>query len=90
MLLGDLNISGIELSVAVGLQRSEHITDDLFLPVNQFKWLSRPCAFGMAQSLNEANRIVSGIFIVVRSLGFEFGRLVLFQFSDMRSPPKRA
>ena len=88
MLLGDFDVGGIELAVAVGLQRSEYITDDLLLPVDQFKRLSCPGAFGMTQAFNKGNRIISSILIVVRAFGFETGWLILFQFSDMGSPPQ--
>ena len=46
LLLWNFNVGGVELSVAVGFDRAEHITDNLLLPVNQFKGLSRPGAFG--------------------------------------------
>ena len=89
LFLGDFDICGIKLAVAVGLERSEYITDDLLLPVNQFKGLSRPSAFGMAKALNKGDRIVSGILIVVGAFGHKTGRLILFQLSDMRSPPQK-
>ena len=47
LFLGNLNICGIELTVAVGLQRSEDVPNNLLLPVNQFKRLARPCSFRM-------------------------------------------
>ena len=43
----------------------------------------------MAEALNKADRIVSGVLIVVRTLRYKACRLILFQFSDMRSPPKK-
>ena len=41
----------------------------------------------MAKALNETDRIVSGILIVVGAFGHEAGRFVFLQLSDMRSPP---
>ena len=87
LLFGDLNVGGIELPVAVGLQSAKHIPDDLFLPVDEFKGLSGPCAFRMTQAFYEIDRIVGGIFIVVGAFRQKTGRLVLLQFPDMRSPP---
>ena len=87
LFLGDFDICGIKLAVAVGLQRSENVSDDLFLPVDQFKGLSRPGAFCVAKAFNETDRIVSGILIVVGAFGHEPGRVVFLQLSDMRSPP---
>ena len=87
LFLGDFDICGIKLAIAVGLQCSENVSDDLFLPVDQFKGLSCPGAFRMAKALNETDRIVSGILIVVGAFGHEAGRFVFLQLSDMRSPP---
>ena len=87
LFLGDLNIGGIELPVSVGLQRTEYIPDDLLLPVDEFKRLSCPGAFGMTQAFYEIDRIICGSLIVVGAFCQKPGRLVLFQFSDMRSPP---
>lgn len=73
-LFGDFDVGGVELSVTVGLERSEQISDDLFLPIKKLKAFTRPGAFCMAQALDEVDRIVGGIFIVNGVLGFELGR----------------
>ena len=90
LFLWDLDVCGIKLAIAVGLQRSENVPDDLLLPVDQFKGLSRPGALGVAKALDKADRIVSRVLVIVGTLGHETGRLVLFQLSDMRSPPSKA
>ncbi|MPM44026.1 hypothetical protein SDC9_90704 [bioreactor metagenome] len=41
------HIGGIKLSVAVGLDRSKDVTNNLFLPVDKLKGLTSPRAFGM-------------------------------------------
>ena len=89
LLLGNFDVCGIELAVAVGFQRSEDVADDLLLPVDEFKGLSCPGTFGVAQALNEHDRIVGGIFVIMRGLVHELCWLVLFQLSDMRSPPQK-
>ena len=40
LLLGDLDIGGSELAVAVGFDGAEQVTDDLFLPVDELEGLS--------------------------------------------------
>ena len=52
-LLRDLHIGSRELSVAVWLKSSEHIPDDLFLPVDQFERLLIPLALRMAELLDK-------------------------------------
>ena len=47
-LLGDFDVGGVKLTVAVGLEYSEKISDDLFLPIKKLKLFTRPRAFGMA------------------------------------------
>ena len=47
-LFGDFDVGGVELTVAVRLERSEQITDDLFLPIKKLKAFTRPRAFGVA------------------------------------------
>ena len=76
-----LHISRVELPVPVRLQYAEQVADDLLLPVDQFKGLSRPCAFGMAQRLDEHDRIIGGILVIVGVLRLELRRLVFLQFS---------
>ena len=47
LFLRDLNICCVELPVSVRLDGTKHIPDDLLLPIDQFKRLSRPGAFGV-------------------------------------------
>ena len=88
-LLGYFDVGGVELPVAVGLQRPKHIADDLFLPVDQFKRLSRPGAFRVAETFYKADRIVCSVLVVVGILGAKLRRFVFFQLTDSRSPPSK-
>ena len=81
-LLWNFNIGGIKLPIAVRFKRSEYVTDNLFLPVNEFKRFTRPCTLCVAQALNKHNRVICCILIVNRCLFLEFSRLVFFQFSQ--------
>ena len=81
LLLGNLNVCGIELPIAVGLQRSEDVPDNLLLPVDQFKGLSGPGAFGVAQAFDEHYGVVRSRFIVMGPLCHERGRLVFLQLA---------
>jgi len=76
-----LYIGSVELTVTVGLQDSEDVTYDLFLPINQFKRFAGPGAFGVAQGFNEGDCIVSSFLAVGTVLGFELCGLVPFQCS---------
>ena len=90
LLLGDLDIGGIKLSVAVGLQNTEDISDDLFLPVDQLERLTVPRSLGMtAELLNEAHRMIGGILVIVTVLRHKAGRLIMFQFSYHRQKNSR-
>ena len=81
LLLGNLNVCGIELPIAVGLQRSEDVPDNLLLPVDQFKGLSGPGAFGVAKAFYEHHGIISSRFVVMGPLRHERGRLVFLQLA---------
>ena len=72
--LGDFDVGGIELSVAVGLECAEKVSDNLFLPIKKLKAFTRPGAFGVAEALDKVDRIVGCVFIVDGVLGFELGR----------------
>jgi len=87
LLFGDLDVSGVELTVAVALDGSENVPDDLLLPVDQLKRLPCPGAFGVAQAFDKADRIVSSGFVIVGAFRHELGGRVFLQLSDMRSPP---
>src|SRR5699024_5440089 len=63
------------------------VADNLLLPVDQFKGLSRPGTLGMAEGLDEHDRIVGGVLIVVRGLRHKPGGLVFFQFSHRHHLP---
>ena len=58
LLLGDLDVGGVELPIAVGLEDTENVPDDLLLPVNKLEGLSRPGALGMAEALDEHHGII--------------------------------
>ena len=89
LLLGDLNIRGIELTVAVGLDRTKDITNYLFLPVNQFKGFIVPSAFCMFEIFYESDRKICLLFAVAGALGKESCGFVFFEFANKRSPPPR-
>jgi hypothetical protein len=86
-LLRYLHKGRVKLAITIWLQRSEDIADDLLLPVDEFKWFSRPCSFGVGKAFNEADRIIRSLFTVARVFGYKRSRFILFQFSNMRSPP---
>lgn len=48
LFLWNFDVGGIELPIAVRLEDTEDVPDDLFLPVNKLEGLSRPGAFGVA------------------------------------------
>ena len=86
----DLHIGGIELPVAVFFEHAEQIAYDLLLPVDQFKWFSGPCAFRMAQRLDEHHGVVGGFFIVMRGLQHERSRRVFLQLSHVSTSTSTA
>ena len=53
------NDSGVELPIAVGLQNAKQITNDLLLPVDQFKALASPGALCMTKLFYEHDGEVS-------------------------------
>ena len=90
LLLGDLDVGGVELSIAVGLEDTENVPDDLLLPVNQLKGLSRPGAFGVTQTFDEHDGIIRCVHIVAGGFLHEPCRLVVFQLSQFLTPSGRA
>ena len=72
--LGDLNVGGVELPVSVGFDDAEDVPNDLFLPVNQGERLPGPRALGVAEALDERNRVVGFRFIVDGVLCLELRR----------------
>ena len=81
LLLGDLDVGGVELPIAVGLEDTENVPDDLLLPVNKLEGLSRPGAFGVAQTFDEHDGIIRCVHIVVGGFLHEPCRFVFLQFS---------
>ena len=65
LFLGNLDVCRIELSVSVGLEDTENVPDNLLLPVDELERLSRPGAFGVAQTFDEHDGIIRSILIVV-------------------------
>ena len=81
LLFRNLDVGGIELPIAVGLENAENVPNDLFLPVNKLEGLSRPGALGMAEALDEHDGVIRSVSIVVRGFLHEPCRLVVLQFS---------
>lgn len=71
LFLGNLNVCGIELAVAVGLQRPEDVPDDLLLPVNEFKGFQAWYCLWNART----GRTLTGSARMERYLYREAGRL---------------
>ena len=46
-LLRDFHIGGVELPIAIGLECSKDVTNNLFLPIDKLKRFTGPRAFGM-------------------------------------------
>ena len=82
-LLADFNKGGIELPVAIGLEDTEDIPDDLFLPFDELEGFPCPGAFGVAQALDEVHRIIRCVLIVDGVLGLELRGLVFLQLSQI-------
>ena len=70
------NVGCIKLSIAVWFQHTEKVTDDLFLPIQKLEVLSRPCALGMAQALNEIHRIIRSLFAILGIISHKSSRFV--------------
>ena len=82
--LGDLDVGGVELAVPVLFDHAKQVADDALLPVDQLEGLSRPGAFGVAETLDEADGIVRQGFVVVRPLCHEGRWGVFLELSDVR------
>ena len=76
LFLGDLDVCGIKLAVAVGLYNAEQIPDDLLLPVDEFKVLSVPLALSMFQAADKGNGQISQLPVIGRAFRHEAGGLV--------------
>ena len=77
LLFRNFNIRRIELTIAVGLQYAEDISDDLFLPVYKLERFAVPCSFGVtAEPFYKANGVVGGVLIIVAVLRHEPRRFV--------------
>ena len=81
MFLGYLDVGSVELPIAVRLEDTKDVPDDLLLPVNQLEGFSRPGALGMAEALDEHDGIIRSVRIIVGSFLHEPCRLVVLQFS---------
>ena len=87
-LFRDLNIGGVELPIAIGLENTEQIPNDLFLPVDEFKGLSGPGSLGVAKAFYECYRKIGGILVINGVLSFERSGLVFSQLAHGGPPPK--
>ena len=76
LFLGDLDVCGIKLAVAVGLYNAKQIPDNLLLPVNEFKVLSVPFALGMLQAADKGNGQIGQLPVIGRAFRHEAGGLV--------------
>ena len=76
LFLGNLDVCGIKLAVAVGLHDAEQVPDDLLLPVNKFKVLSVPLALGMFQAADKGNSQIGQLPVIGRAFRHETGGLV--------------
>ena len=76
----------LKLPVAVRLDGAKHIPDDLLLPVDQFKRLPGPGAFGMAQTLDKVHGKICRLLVINRILRLEPRRLILSSASASSSP----
>ena len=81
LLLGNFDVCRVELPVAVGLEDTENVPDNLLLPVDELERLSRPGAFGMAEALDEHDGVIRSVRIIAGSFLHEPCRLVVLQFS---------
>ena len=79
--LPDFDVGGIELPVAVLLDDTEQVADDLLLPREQKKRLSCPDALRVLERLDEQHCTVSAVLVIMRSRQHEGRRLVLVLFS---------
>lgn len=84
LFLGNLNVCRVELPIAVRLEDTEDVPNDLLLPVDKLEWLSCPGALGVAEALDEHHGIIRCVHIVVGGFLHEPCRCVFLQFS--RSP----
>lgn len=80
-LLRNLDVGRVELAIAVLLDDSKKVADNPLLPVDKLEWLTRPCALGVTQALDEANGVICRLHIVAGSFRHESCRLVIGQLS---------
>ena len=83
LLFRNFDVCSVELPIAVWLENTENVPDDLLLPVNKLEGLSRPGAFGVAQTLDEIHSIIRSVLIVNGVLGFECRGLIFLQLSQV-------
>ena len=89
LFLRNFNVGCVELTVAVFLDDAEKVTDDSLLPINEVEGFTCPCPLGMAETFDEAHRIICGIGIVARILRHEFCRSVIGQFPQANHLPSK-
>ena len=81
LLLRDLDVSGVELPVSVGLEYPEYVADDLLLPRYEVERLARPGTFRMGEALYEVYGIVRSPLVIMRVLRLEGRRDVFHSLS---------
>ena len=81
LLFRNFDVGGIELPITVGLEDTEDVPNDLLLPVDKLEGLSRPGAFGVAQTFDEHDGIIRCVHIVVGSFLHEPCGLIVFQLT---------
>ena len=90
-LLRNFHIGCRELSITVGFDGAEDVSDNALLPVNQLKRLTGPCAFGVAEAFYKIDCVIRQFFIVGGVRRHELRQCVVFKFSQLPLPPfKRA
>ena len=61
----DFDIRSVELPIAVWFEDTENVPDDLLLPVDKLKGLSRPGALGVAEAFNKHDGVIRSVRIIV-------------------------
>ena len=65
LLFRDFDIRSVELPIAVWFEDTENVPDDLLLPVDKLKGLSRPGALGVAEAFNKHDGVIRSVRIIV-------------------------
>ncbi len=80
VLLGNLDVGGVELPISIGLDDTEQVADDSLLPGKQLEGLSSPNPLGVAEAFDEPNCTVGQGLVVGRFLCHEGCRGVFLRF----------